>query len=155
MASNNPKKTELHFNAKMTPLVVSKLDEAFLQGHTDAEACLMVGISPATFYRYLERNPEYGERKELLKNQPIIKARQTINRAIETNPDIAFKFLERKKKDEFGVRTEVDVTSAGGRIVSFSYLPPVPMEGELINEHNPQTNSEATPSLPETTGQDY
>jgi hypothetical protein len=152
MPSKKPKKSELHFNAKMTPLVIARLDDAFLQGHTDLEACLIAGISSATFYRYIERNPEYAERKEFLKNNPIIKARQTINRAIETNPEIAFKFLERKKKDEFGLKTEVDVTSAGGRIVSFNYLPPVPMEGELIDEHNSQTHSEATPSLPEITG---
>jgi hypothetical protein len=144
-----------HGNSKMDAAVIAKLELAFAGGHSDAEACLIAGINQRTLTRYEDKNPEFAEKKELLKNTPILKARQTLNKAIETNADIAFKFLERKKRDEFGVKTEVDVTSLGGRVVSFNYLPPIGIEGEIVSESNTETHSQATPSIPETTGQDY
>lgn len=139
----------------MDATTIAKLELAFAGGHSDAEACLIAGINQRTLTRYEDKNPEFAEQKELLKNTPILKARQTLNKAIETNADIAFKFLERKKRDEFGVKTEIDVTSLGGRVVSFNYLPPSPIEGELVSESNAEANSQTTPSIPETTGQDY
>lgn len=144
-----------HKNYKMTPHVLRLLEVAFLNGHTDEEACLMAGIHTATLYRYIKVNPDFEERKNLLKNNPIIKARQTLNKAIETNPDIALKFLERKKRDEFGIKAEVDITSQGNRIVSFNYLPPAEITGELIDESNNKTNEETTSSFSDTSGQDY
>lgn len=150
-------KSKIHFNSKMTPEVLYKLDEAFLEGHTDNEACLIAGIAPSSLYRYIEKNPSYGDRKEILKQNPIIKARKTVNKAIETNADIALKFLERKKRDEFGIKTELDLTSQGSKIIAFNYLPPTSLEGEVLtdNDNNPdtKTDSKTTPSLPETTGQ--
>lgn len=146
---------KIHFNSKMTPEVITKLEFAYIGGHTDEEACLIAGINVVTLHRYFEKNPEFKDKKKLLINTPILKARQTLNKAIETNPDIALKFLERKKKDEFGLKTEVDVTSQGGRIVSFNYLPPISLEGEVINESNSETHTETTLGIPETTGQDY
>jgi len=140
---------------KMTEHIRNILEFAFLEGHTDQEASLIAGIHPATLYRYIKDHPEFDERKNLLKNNPIIKARQTLNRALETNPDIAFKFLERKKRDEFGLKTEIDVTSQGSRIVAFNYLPPIEIEGELLDEPDNNTDKKTTPSLSDTTGQDY
>ena len=46
------------------------------------------------------------ERKEILKEHTIKLARSTVVKAIESNPDIALKYLERKRKSEFSTRTE-------------------------------------------------
>lgn len=91
---------------EMTPETISKLEQVFAIGGTDGEACFYADISHETLYSYQRKHPEFTERKERLKETPILKARQTVVKALD-NPDMAFKFLERKKKAEFSVRTEM------------------------------------------------
>jgi hypothetical protein len=96
----------------MTDDVIDKLEYAFSLGCSDNEACLHANISPATLYNHQEKNPEFLERKRLLKDSPIFIARQAVIRGMQKNPELALKFLERKNKKEFSLRTEV--TGADG-----------------------------------------
>jgi hypothetical protein len=138
----------------VTPEVVAILEEAFLIGHTDTEACLIANIDRSTFYRYIEKNPEFATRKEELKENQFAIARRTLMKGVKENPELALKFLERKKKSEFGVKTEVDLTSGGKPITGFNYLLPNQIiEGELLDESNTETNTETTPSISDTAGQ--
>lgn len=67
-------------------------------GCTDPEACLYAGIVPSTLYRYQESNPEYSERKETLKQNPVMKARGVILKALDENDTFtAHKVIERKE----------------------------------------------------------
>lgn len=100
----------------MTPETIEKLEQAFLLGCSDREACLMADIAPATLYKYQEKNPEFVDRKEQLKQQPFIQARQAVISSFKRDPNLALKYLERKKKDEFSLRTETDVTSLGEKV---------------------------------------
>lgn len=93
---------------KMTPETVKKLDDAFLLGCTDEEACFYAEISKQTLYNYQDANPEYVDRKERLKQNPFFKARQSILSGITDSADIALKFMERKKKDEFGTKQNIE-----------------------------------------------
>lgn len=90
--------------------ILQELIKAFAGGHTDEEACQIVGISPATLYNYQNRFPEFVEQKELLKLNPFIKARQTIVKSL-SDPEYATWFLERKGKSEFGTKTSVEYSS--------------------------------------------
>lgn len=136
----------------ITPEIVAILEEAFLIGHTDAEACLIANIDRATLYRYIEKNPEFATRKEELKENQFAIARRTLMKGVKENPELALKFLERKKKSEFGVKTEVDLTTGGKPITGFNYvLPNQVIEGEVVDESNTQTNTETTPSISDTT----
>ena len=49
-----------------------------MNAFTDEMACLYVGISTTTLYRYCEENPEFRERKELLKRSPDLQAQKTL-----------------------------------------------------------------------------
>lgn len=91
---------------KMDELTVKKLEEAFLLGCSDLEACLVADISKQTLYTYQSKHPEFTDRKEMLKKTPIYKARKCVVEACEENPDLALKYLERKNKKEFSLRTE-------------------------------------------------
>jgi len=95
---------------KMTPQVIEKLEEAFSLGCTDLEASLYANISPATLYLYQEKNKAFSERKTQLKETPILKARASVIKSLESNPDLALKFLERRKRDEFSLRREDSIT---------------------------------------------
>ena len=49
------------------------------------------------------------ERKELLKEKVILAARQSVFRGFAEDSNLALKFLERKKRDEFSLKTEQDI----------------------------------------------
>ena len=109
----------------MTDEALAKLEDAFAYGATDRQACFYAGIDPATLYRYQNEHPEFCERKEALKEQPVMAARKAVVDALRTDPALAFKYLERKQKDEFGVRTE---------IVGANGDPLIPEGGDALKE---------------------
>jgi len=96
----------------MTEIVLGKLNEAFAIGASDKEACFYADISPDTLYDYQLKNPKFIQRKEALKERPVLLARQTVLKAIESDPLTARWYLERRRKDEFSSRQEL--TGADG-----------------------------------------
>lgn len=101
----------------ITLAVLNKLEEVFALGGTDVEACFFAGISHQTLYSYQEKHPQFLERKRALKEQPVLKARRTINKAIEEDPTTAKWYVERRDRD-FNPKQEVDITSKGESIVN-------------------------------------
>ena len=98
----------------MTPETVNKLEQAFSLGATDLEACFYAGISKQTLYNYQAKYPEFVDRKEALKDKLVLKARQVVASAMESgDKQTAQWYLERKKKDEFSVKTVNDVQPLG------------------------------------------
>lgn len=130
----------------MTPELLNKLEEVFAIGGSDTEACFYANISPETMYKYGREHPEFMERKEALKEKPILKARQTIVKGLD-DPDNAKWYLERKKKKEFAQRTEL-TGNEGEQIVGFNYILPK----EIPNDPNNSSDNQTAPGLPDTTG---
>lgn len=97
------------FLSKCTPEVVSKLEEAFAYGCTDAEACLYAGISESLLASYQRTHPKFLDRKRALKESPMLLARRTVVDNLG-EPEHAKWFLARKRRDEFSERTEVATT---------------------------------------------
>lgn len=100
----------------MTDEVVSKLEEAFAWGCSDKEACLWADIAEKTLYNYQEKYPEFVQRKEQLKETPVMKARKSVVNSLTNDPKLALQFLERKKKDEFSLKTESEITNPDGSL---------------------------------------
>lgn len=93
--------------SSMTKEVIDKLETSFSMGCSDLEACLFAGISKQTLYDYQARNPEYADRKAMLKERLVLKARTVIANALNNKDENTAKwYLERKKKDEFSLRQE-------------------------------------------------
>ena len=111
----------------MTPEVVGKLEEAFAWGCTDREACLWADIAEKTLYLYQEKHPEFIQRKEALKETPILEARKSVVQRLPRDPKLAMDYLSRKKKDEFSQRNEY--TGKDGKD-----LVPVPILGGVTKE---------------------
>lgn len=109
MIKKKPKKESLKMGRPtvMTPEVLRKLDEAFAMGCSDLEACLYADIAKSTLYEYQQENKDFTDHKEILKERPILLARDTLVKGIKGNPELALKFLERKLKKEFSLRTEL------------------------------------------------
>ena len=92
---------------KMTPETIKKLEDAFLLGCTDGEACFAADITQQTLYNYQKENPDFLVRKNMLKENPVFVARKSLIDAMNKDGKLALSFLERKKKDEFSLKTEI------------------------------------------------
>ncbi|MCR4277932.1 MAG: hypothetical protein NUV80_00465 [Candidatus Berkelbacteria bacterium] len=98
----------------ITPYVLIRLQEAFLWGCSDVEACTYAHISDRTLYRYQVKYPKFCQEKEAFKTAPILKARQTIVDNLG-NPKVAMWYLERKRRDEFDLKATCEVSISRGQ----------------------------------------
>lgn len=97
----------------MTPEVIRKLEDAFTWGCTDLEACCFANISKTSLYEYCDRNPEFAERKETLKNHVVMKARRVVMGALDdADINTAHKVIDRKE----GTKVKQDITSNGATL---------------------------------------
>lgn len=85
---------------KITPVVLAKLESAFAIGCSDVEACVFAGISRDCLYDYIKKTPDFADKKETLKQNPILKAKQTVFDNLGDNKTAQW-YLERKCKAEF------------------------------------------------------
>ncbi len=109
-----PKKKKGGRPTLMTPETVKKLEEAFANGATDVQACFYANISKQTLYNYQEKHPEFVGRKEGLKAQLGLIAKNQVAKAIKSGDvNKAAWYLERKEKDEFSLKTEQDTNIKG------------------------------------------
>ena len=103
------KKSNAGRPTKMTPKTIGKLEEAFSWGCTDKEATFYAGIHIDTLYEYQKKNPEFVDRKNALKENPILLAKQTVVNKMTESYGNAMDYLSRKRKDEFGQKNTVDL----------------------------------------------
>lgn len=134
----NGKKNKGGRPPEFTDETVKKLEEAFAIDATVDEACFYAGITRQTYYNHVKEDALEGtearrlfDRFEGLRNRPVLKARQTIVKALDT-PQYALEYLKRKRKLEFSERTETDLTSKNEQITGINYI--------LPNANNNQTN---------------
>ena len=93
----------------MTEKTVNKLLEAFAMSYTDLEACLYAWITKQTLYNYWEKNPEFLDQKEILKKTPNLSAKTNwVNKIKSWDYQASKEWLERKSKDEFSLKQELD-----------------------------------------------
>tara|TARA_R110002096_G_scaffold428365_2_gene639949 strand:- start:115 stop:486 length:372 start_codon:yes stop_codon:yes gene_type:complete len=107
----------------MTDEVIRLLEAAFLVGATDLEACIHADISKTSLYEYCQKNDEFAERKETLKNQPTLKAKLIIDGAL-TDGDLntAHRVIDRKE----GSKVKQEITGANGgalEVTTFNFIP--------------------------------
>ena len=92
----------------MTKETLEKLEAAFLVGHTDEEACLIAEIDPKTLYTYCQNHKNFSSKKELLKQNTKLLARRNIAKKIaDGDVDLSKWYLERKAREEFSARQEL------------------------------------------------
>lgn len=116
----------------MTPEVVSKLEQAFSMGCSDLEACLFADISKQTLYDYQAKHPEFVDRKAMLKETLILKARSVIATSLNNKDENTAKWLlERKRKQEFSTR--IENTGADGEPLQMPVLNILPVRIENGN----------------------
>ena len=97
---------------KITEAAIQKLEYAFGIGCTVLEACCHADISKTAYYDYLQRNPKFTDRIELLKEKMPLKARKVIDTELDSGDAHTAKLLlERNKKAEFSTQQNVEQKS--------------------------------------------
>lgn len=118
---------------KMTKDVVVALEEAFLNRANDAQACLLAGIDPTTYYRYKRENPSFAEKVNMLKNDLAYRAKQVIRKSVESGSvKTSMWVLERLEKDEYAPPASVHVQNVNSLDI-VSWLDTIPMPTNVIN----------------------
>ena len=97
----------------VTPEKLDKLEKGFMLGLNDVECCLYADISTSAFYRYLEKNPKFRDKKEVLKKKPLLKAKMNVNELLEQGDEITTRWYLEKRSDEFSAKHEIDVNAGG------------------------------------------
>jgi hypothetical protein len=121
-------------DSKLTPDVRSKIEEAASLDCSVREMAYYADVSHQTIYNWLDPKSDFfdgklAERVEKLRERPILKARQTIVKSLDT-PQFALEYLQRKRKKEFG--DSQDITSGGEAIA--------PVLVKFIDENDTNTN---------------
>jgi len=93
----------------ITPEVVAKLTEAFKLDMTVEETCLYAGISKDTYYRKVKANQRFSDEMERARMYATMKARNIVIMQMEEDGNLALKYLERKRKEEFSPRIEQQI----------------------------------------------
>lgn len=93
----------------MTEQVVAKLEQGFKIGLNDTECCAYADISRDAFYDYIKKNPEFADKKEKWKLNPIAKAKHTIYKKLD-DVKTAQWYLE-KRCDEFSSKSKIELTN--------------------------------------------
>lgn len=106
---------------KIDDSVLNLLKQAFALDASIEEACYYANISHQTFYNFKKNNAELFEELERLRERPVLVARRTVVKEVEKNPELALKYLERKRKKEFSLRTEL--TGKNGEKLESGWTP--------------------------------
>lgn len=125
----------------MTEDKVKEIEGYFANGATDLEACFLANISKQTLYNYQDRNPDFVDRKEALKNMPKYKAKVNVVKEIEKGDKETSKWYLEKKDKDFKNRT--DFTSGDEALT--------PLLVKFLGD-NKETNIEENEDSRDTTG---
>lgn len=95
---------------------LQKLEYAFSIGSSVNEALIHANVKKSTYHNYINKNPEFMDRIELLKETMPLKARIVVDSSLNDHDINTAKWLlERRKKAEFSTqqnieqKTELDV----------------------------------------------
>lgn len=92
--------------SKKTQEIIQKLEQAFSLDCTIAEACFHANICKSTYHNWVNEDEKLLDRLTALRNKPVLLARKTLVEGLKKNPELSLKYLERKRKNEFSLRTE-------------------------------------------------
>lgn len=93
---------------------VKNLIQAYKWGCTNEEACTSAGIDVDNLDYFQKLHPKFLGIKNACREVPTLTARKSVFKALEDDYNHAMKYLERKKRDEFG--QNIDVTSKGNEL---------------------------------------
>jgi hypothetical protein len=126
MPTKGKKKSNAGAPSVITPEVLLKLETAFSIGCSDRQACAFADIAPSSLYLYQLKNPAFSERKDMLKEKPIFKARLSLINGLAKDPRLALDFLKGACKEEFGTKQFNEHQGEGGGPIQLTVVSSIP-----------------------------
>lgn len=106
---------------KKTPATMRKLEEAYSYGCTDDEAAHYAGITRATLQNWTREDAKLSARFQALKTKPIFSARRSLHDHIPKDGNLALKYLERAKPEEFAPEAHLRIEGGNFSTVLVDY----------------------------------
>lgn len=106
------------------------LEDAFKLGAQVKEALAQAKIPSSTFYDYLNAHPDFSEQIEWWQQYPIMLAKHSVVKHMTEDGNLALKYLQLKRKDEFNTRTEVTGADGGAFVMPPIQILPVAVKGD-------------------------
>lgn len=91
------------------PEVRTKIEEAAAFGASLEEIAFYAGVHRNTLRNWCIADPELRGRIEELREKPVLKARETVVKALATDSNMAMRYLEKKRPAEFGQKVGLEV----------------------------------------------
>ena len=125
----------------LTDAIKQRAEIVFALDGDVKEVAYYCGVSTRRMNIWLEANPEWKEHCEMLRQKPVLKARQAVVGHLD-DPEFALKYLSKKKKDEFSDRTEMTGKNGEALVTGFNYVNP-----NATNPTDNPTDTQAAPSV--------
>lgn len=95
--------------------------------------CAYAEIDTATYYRYIEKHPDFLSEIERKRHLPYQRSLKTLIAAADKDPKYALAYLERRAKKEFSPRTEI--TGADGEKLIGGWAGKVAEAEKVLKDH--------------------
>ncbi|MCK6462869.1 MAG: hypothetical protein L6Q29_03585 [Candidatus Pacebacteria bacterium] len=118
--------------------IIERMEEAAKWDWTLEEICEYAGVSYSTYHIWTKKNPELNKRIEMLRDDPVRKAKKTVAEKIPESYQNAMDYLKRKRKTEFSERQEL--TGADGKELKIEISQEIANKNALTS--SPENNSE-------------
>lgn len=97
----------------ITPEKVKELEKWFTYWFNDEEACLQAEIPTSTFYDYCRNNPDWADRRQVLKKSTTMHAKMIVAKKVmeeEKDDYVKMVYQENNRKERAEVRVNLWVT---------------------------------------------
>lgn len=93
----------------ITSKEIELLEYYFTHWFTDEEACLEANVPTSTFYLYCRNNPEWADRRQILKKKQVMKAKLLVSKNLEAEKDDYIKMVYQEDKRQERAKIKVDL----------------------------------------------
>jgi len=106
---------------KLSDKMLSDLEDGFKRDFTIEETCLFAGIHKDTYYEWRKRSDEFATRMDRATSFVVFAAKRNIAQRIvnEESVEDSWKYLSRKQKNLYSLRTELTGNEGKEIIVTF------------------------------------
>lgn len=92
--------------------IIQNFTMAFQNGYSVEEACQLVGIHRATFYRWLEREPVFKKRMDEARHMPNRRAKEVVIAAIDAGDTSSARWWLERRDPEFKAKGELEINAS-------------------------------------------
>lgn len=124
----------------ITKKVWEVLEDSFLMGLSDEQACLRANITKPTLYAYLGEHPELKDRREILKENIRMRAKINIVNEIKKGSIELSKYYLEKTDREFSNKLKVENENTNTQKIVF--IEDIPDEKETLTDFTKGMNNE-------------